>query len=80
MRLRRSITMKKEGKIKFYSNSRGFGFITPNDGDEELFFHIHDVINFKQYEYDIQEGVAVKYEVGLSKKGLYAKDVVIEVE
>ena len=73
--------MSKEGKIKFYSNSRGFGFITPDkEGDEEIFFHIHDVINFRQYEYDIQEGVAVRYEVGLSKKGLYAKDVVIEVE
>ena len=64
---------------KYYPNKKKV-LGTDKEGDEEIFFHIHDVINFRQYEYDIQEGVAVRYEVGLSKKGLYAKDVVIEVE
>lgn len=70
----------EKGTIKFYSG-RGFGFITPDDDeDEEIFFHISDVVNYKLYEDELQEGYIVKYEVGRNVKGLFAKGIVIVTE
>ena len=73
------------GKISYYSNMRGFGFITPDDtpDDDEtqkIFFHITDLVNFKQYQDDLQEGNRVKYEVDENEKGLFAKCIVVEIE
>ena len=68
-----------QGKIKYYSPERGFGFIVCNDREDELFFHITDVIDYRLYEQDIQEGIVVTFEVDRNEKGLIAKSIQIEM-
>lgn len=58
------------GTIKFYNDSRGFGFIK-REGDRDLFFHISGV----ESGYQPQKDDSVEFEVGKSAKGPAAKNV-----
>jgi CspA family cold shock protein len=60
------------GKIKFYNGEKGFGFIAPDDGASDLFFHISGVSGD---ESQLQDGTAVTYEIGEGKKGPCAVEV-----
>lgn len=59
----------QEGKVKFFNESKGFGFITPNNGTEDIFVHISGL------QSDIRENDSVVYEVQQGKKGLNAINV-----
>ncbi|MBI5413883.1 cold shock domain-containing protein [Candidatus Peregrinibacteria bacterium] len=63
-----------KGTIK-RMNEKGFGFITPEGGDKDVFFHANDCTagNFKE----MQEGNAVSFEMGDSPKGPKATNVVL---
>ena len=54
-------------------NDNGYGFITPEEGEKDVFFHANDVANegFKE----LNEGDAVEFEMGESPKGPKATDV-----
>jgi len=58
-----------KGKVKFFNTSRGFGFITQNQG-EDLFFHVSEL-----RAATVNEGDQVEYEVGEGKKGPCAVNV-----
>ncbi len=57
------------GTVKFFSNPRGFGFITPDDGGKEVFVHQSGLTD------EIAEGDKVSYDVEESEKGLNAINV-----
>jgi CspA family cold shock protein len=58
-----------KGKVKFYNESKGFGFIIANDNGEEIFVH---VTGLKE---DISDNDEVEYEVAQGRKGPNAVNV-----
>jgi CspA family cold shock protein len=61
----------KEGTVKFFNNSKGFGFIKPTDSSEDIFVHESGLID------EIRENDKVKFDVEQGKKGLNAVNVEI---
>ena len=62
------------GKVKWFNSSRGFGFITPDGGGEDLFVH-NSEIKTSGYA-SLQEDQSVEFEIGEGKKGPCATNVV----
>ncbi len=61
------------GKVKWFNDSKGFGFVCPDDGGDDLFVHHTEIIS--QGFASLQEGQSVEYEVGEGKKGPCATQV-----
>ena len=61
------------GIVKWFNDSKGFGFITPDEGGEDLFAHFSAIQSngFKS----LQEGQQVSFEVVQGQKGLQADAV-----
>ena len=62
------------GTVKWFNSSKGFGFIVPDDGSEDLFVH-HSEIKTDGYA-SLEEGQKVEFEIGLGKKGPCAINVI----
>ena len=63
----------KEGTVKWFNDSKGFGFIAPTDGGKDLFVHMNE-IQMDGYK-TLKEGQKVDYEEGVSDKGPCATNV-----
>jgi len=62
------------GKVKWFNASKGFGFITPDDGGQDLFVH-HSEVKTQGYA-SLDENQSVEFIVGQGKKGPCATNVV----
>ncbi len=59
----------QEGTVKFFNETKGFGFITPASGGQDIFVHVSGLKD------QIRENDRVSYEVQNGKKGLNAVNV-----
>ena len=57
------------GKVKFFNEAKGFGFIVDNSSKEEIFVHVSGLID------KIREGDTVSYDTERGKKGMNAVNV-----
>ena len=62
------------GTVKWFNDSKGFGFITPSDGSKDVFVH-HSAIKADGYK-SLKEGQKVTYDVERSPKGPSATNVI----
>ena len=60
------------GTVKIFNNAKGFGFITPESGDKDVFVHSNNLID------NITEGDKVSFDVESTEKGPSAINVKIE--
>ena len=61
------------GIVKWFNDDKGYGFITQDDGDKDVFVH-HSAISGEGFK-SLTEGAKVEYEVEEGPKGPQARDV-----
>jgi CspA family cold shock protein len=61
------------GTVKWFNADKGFGFICPADGGDDLFVH-HSEIRVSGYA-TLEEGQKVEFEIGQGRKGPCATNV-----
>ncbi|GHE20429.1 cold-shock protein [Halomonas urumqiensis] len=61
------------GTVKWFNDTKGYGFISPDDGGDDLFAHFSEIQadGFKT----LQDGQKVSFEVTQGKKGLQASNI-----
>jgi CspA family cold shock protein len=63
------------GKIKMFNEEKGFGFIKPDDGSNDVFFHVSALREGDE----IIKGKAVKFEMGVDPKSGKTKAVSVDL-
>ena len=61
------------GTVKWFNDAKGFGFITPDGGGEDLFAHF-SAINMQRFK-SLKEGQKVSFEVTQGPKGKQASNI-----
>ena len=66
-------TPMSTGTVKWFNSTKGYGFISPDEGGEDLFVH-HSEIQMQGYR-ELVEGQKVQFEITQGQKGLQASNV-----
>ena len=66
--------MRMTGTVKWFNDAKGFGFITPENGEKDLFVH-HSAIQSQGFK-SLAEGERVEFEIVQGQKGPAADQVV----
>jgi len=65
-----------QGTVKWFNDAKGYGFISPDDGSEDLFAHF-SAINSQGFK-SLKEGQRVRFEVVDGPKGKQASNIEAE--
>jgi CspA family cold shock protein len=65
------------GKVIFFSDKRGYGFIKPDDGEKDMFVHFSNVISDPGKFKTLTAGQTVQFVLGANKNGPQAEQVLI---
>jgi CspA family cold shock protein len=63
------------GKVKMFNDEKGFGFIKPDDGSGDVFFHV----SVLREDDDIAVGKAVSFEIGVDPKSGKSRAVSVDL-
>lgn len=66
--------MSTQGTVKWFNAEKGFGFISPDEGGQDVFAHF-SAIQTKGYR-SLEENQRVEFEVAEGPKGLQAENIV----
>ena len=68
----------QSGKVKWFNNAKGYGFIIPDGGGEDVFVH-YSTIEGKGFR-TLKEGQSVRFEVARSARGVQTTRVISQPE
>ncbi|MET0093340.1 MAG: cold shock domain-containing protein CspD [Sedimenticola sp.] len=61
------------GTVKWFNNAKGYGFVTPDEGDQDIFIHFSAIV-MDGYK-TLKEGQKVQFELQEGPKGLHAANL-----
>jgi len=68
---------RQYGSVKWYNTKKGFGFIRPSDGSEDLFVHFSKIKDNNDGSVILLSGQQVEYTIGQNRRGLQAENVTL---
>ncbi|GAB4313330.1 MAG: cold-shock protein [Promethearchaeota archaeon] len=77
MALSKEVVILATGIVKWFNARKGYGFITPNEGDKDCFVHYSAIVADEGEFRTLDEGDEVEFEVGDGRKGPEARNVKI---
>ena len=65
----------RNGTVKWFNEEKGYGFIEPTDGSNDVFVHFSQVKNESMGRVSLDDGQSVEFTIGEGRKGPQAENV-----